>query len=278
MELRNISLQSPRNVVTASSSPATGNIAGFDAAAWFNAQPGNIGGTGPRQTTDIGLPAAVWNLDNTNNPVPPISSEPATAGTLYQGRLAGDAFYDSVSYRGAFDPTKPMSQQWTAGWTNFDPQNYDPEAITTVSVTIGTPWNMVAVPVTPSTFDANTLFPGKSGTMFAFNTTTQGYVSAPTLANGQGYWAKYTASGSNSISGSAVSGTTVTVAQAGWVLLGSMSNAVNVSALITVPAGAITGSIFRFNPTTQGYTSTTVINPGEAVWAKVNQACTITYP
>jgi hypothetical protein len=171
-----------------------------------------------------------------------------------------------------------MSQQWTAGWTNFDPQNYDPEAITTVSVTIGTPWNMVAVPVTPSTFDANTLFPGKSGTMFAFNTTTQGYVSAPTLANGQGYWAKYTASGSNSISGSAVSGTTVTVAQAGWVLLGSMSNAVNVSALITVPAGAITGSIFRFNPTTQGYTSTTVINPGEAVWAKVNQACTITYP
>jgi hypothetical protein len=57
-----------------------------------------------------------------------------------------------------------------------------------------------------------------------------------------------------------------------------MTNAVNVSALTVVPAGAITGSIFRFNPTTQGYSSTTVINPGEAVWAKVNQACTITYP
>jgi hypothetical protein len=279
LELKNISLQSPREVVVASSSPATGNIVGFNPATWFSAQPGNLGGSAPRQTTDIGLPAAVWNLDNSNNPVPATSSEPATAGTSYGGRLAGDAFYDNVSYRGAFDPTKPMSQQWTANWTNFDPNNYDPEGVTTVSVTIGTPWNLVAVSVVPSTFDADLLFPGKSGSMFVFNTTTQAYALAPTLANGQGYWARYTTSGSNSISGSAVSGTTVTVAQAGWVLLGSMTNPVNISALsLSSGATILGGSGFRFNAGTQAYALTTVINPGEAVWVKVNQACTITYP
>jgi hypothetical protein len=169
-----------------------------------------------------------------------------------------------------------MSQQWTAGWTNFDPQNYDPEAATTITETIGTPWNMVAVPVVPSTFDANTLFPGKSGTMWAFNNGA--LIAAPTLANGPGYWVKYLASGSNSITGSAVSGSSVTTAQAGWVLLGSMTNPVNVSALITVPAGAITGTVWRFNAATQGYIATTVITPGDAVWVKVNQACTITFP
>jgi hypothetical protein len=236
LQLRHISLQTPwgtSGTVIASSSPSTGNIAGFDPISWFNSFSGNIGGAS-RQPSAIGLPAAVWNLDNTNNPVPPMSSEPATAGTGYYGtNLQGDAWYDSVSYRGAFDPTKPMSQQWTAGWTNFDPQNYDPEAATTITETIGTPWNMVAVPVVPSTFDANTLFPGKSGTMWAFNNGA--LIAAPTLANGPGYWVKYLASGSNSITGSAVSGSSVTTAQAGWVLLGSMTNPVNVSALITVP-------------------------------------------
>jgi hypothetical protein len=38
-----------------------------------------------------------------------------------------DPFFVPVTYRGAFDPSVPMDQQWTAGWTEFDPLNYDPE-------------------------------------------------------------------------------------------------------------------------------------------------------
>jgi Secretion system C-terminal sorting domain len=125
LELRNISLQAPRNVLTLSSSPATGNITGFDPVVWFNtAGWGNHGST-PRQTTDVGLPAAVWNLNNAIDAVPLASSEAATAGAAFDGRLTGDSWFTVVSYRGAFDPSIPMSQQWTAGWTNFDPQNTD---------------------------------------------------------------------------------------------------------------------------------------------------------
>jgi hypothetical protein len=123
LQIRNTSLQSSSaNLLTTSSSPSTGDIAGFNVVSWFTTGTGNLGATA-RNVSDMGLPANAFSLDNNFNAVPGPSSEPATAGTSYQGRLAGDAFYDSVSYRGAFDPSLPMSQQWTAGWTNFDPEN-----------------------------------------------------------------------------------------------------------------------------------------------------------
>jgi hypothetical protein len=123
LEIRHTSLATPRNMLTLSSSPATGNIPGFNATAWYTTSGwGNLGST-PRQSLDVGLTSAAFNLDATNNPVPTAGSELATAGTAFDGRLTGDPFFTNVSYRGAFDPSLPFSQQWTAGWTNFDPQN-----------------------------------------------------------------------------------------------------------------------------------------------------------
>ncbi|MBN1164235.1 MAG: T9SS type A sorting domain-containing protein [Candidatus Krumholzibacteriota bacterium] len=52
------------------------------------------------------------------NPVPVVGSEPDVAGTNFVGL---PEFFDSTSYRGAFDPTLPWIGQWTAGWTNFCP-------------------------------------------------------------------------------------------------------------------------------------------------------------
>jgi hypothetical protein len=125
LQIRNTSLAAPRSVLQLSSSPSTGNIAGFDLLAWYTTPGwGNLGGTA-RQSLDVGLLPAAFNLDAANNPVPSSTSELATAGTAYDGRLSGEAFFTNVSYRGAFDPSLPMSQQWTAGWTNFDPQSTD---------------------------------------------------------------------------------------------------------------------------------------------------------
>jgi Secretion system C-terminal sorting domain len=123
LEIRNTSLQSSSaNLLTTSSSPSTGDIPGFSIASWFTTGTGNLGATA-RNVSDIGLPANAFSLSNSFDAVPSPSSEPATAGTAFDGRLTGDAFFTSVAYRGAFDPTLPMSQQWTASWTNFDPEN-----------------------------------------------------------------------------------------------------------------------------------------------------------
>ena len=126
LEIRNTSIAVPRSPITASSSPSTGNISGFDPLTWFLTATGNLGGS-PRQSTDMGFSANLWNLNNTNDPIPLAGTEAVTAGTSYQGRLSGDAWFDSVSYRGAFDPTLPRNQQWDWSWANYDPQNYDPE-------------------------------------------------------------------------------------------------------------------------------------------------------
>lgn len=42
------------------------------------------------------------------------------------------ANFTPVTYRGAFDPALPMDQQWTAGWTEFDPQNANYAAVSSV--------------------------------------------------------------------------------------------------------------------------------------------------
>lgn len=172
LEIKNTSLQSlVANLLTLSSSPNTGNIPGFNVKDWFDGvapyQPtGNIGSTA-RNVIDVGLPPEVFNLDRTNNPVPLPNSEAATAGTLFQGRLAGDSWFDSVWYRGAFDPSLPRSQQWDFGWTNYEPENYDPEQATNIL-----PDNNL-----PATFNLGRNYPNP------FNPSTQFTIDIPHQVN-----------------------------------------------------------------------------------------------
>ena len=52
----------------------------------------------------------------------PQAGSPLLMGAVKTGKIATDAFFDKVDYRGAFGTVN-----WTAGWTNFNPQdtNYD---------------------------------------------------------------------------------------------------------------------------------------------------------
>ena len=128
LEIRNTILQGPYNndnLLTLSSSPNTGNIAGFDIKTWFST-PAYADTAAVANATDIGLKAAAFNLNTTFDPVPAAASLAATKTAAFNvGRLNGDSWFTAVSYVGAFDPALPMSSQWTAGWTNFDPQGTD---------------------------------------------------------------------------------------------------------------------------------------------------------
>jgi hypothetical protein len=50
----------------------------------------------------------------------------------FSNSYVADPWFTQVSYRGAFDPALPMSEQWTAGWTNFDCQNTNYGALSAV--------------------------------------------------------------------------------------------------------------------------------------------------
>lgn len=87
---------------------------------WFNTTGWDNIGALARNPSDIGL----TDLSDMNNPnpVPAPGSEligSANFDLVAMPELAG---FEVTTYRGAFDPALAMSEQWTAGWTNFDPK------------------------------------------------------------------------------------------------------------------------------------------------------------
>ena len=88
---------------------------------WFTTPAYNNIGAAPRNPSTVGL-TDMTDLNNPN-PVPATGSELIGSADFSNSYLASG--FDVVTYRGAFDPSKPMAQQWTAGWTNFNPQGTD---------------------------------------------------------------------------------------------------------------------------------------------------------
>ena len=87
--------------------------------AWYDTPAFGNNGSQPRNPSAIGL-TDVSDLNNPN-PVPAPGSLLIGTADFTSPKLA-DPFFTPVTYRGAFDPALPMNQQWTAGWTNFNPQ------------------------------------------------------------------------------------------------------------------------------------------------------------
>ena len=111
-----------------------------DVTTWFDRMtPGysidydNLG-TAPRTAADLNLLGGYPLNLNAPNPVPGPGSELIGSADFSDSYLS-ESFFDVVSYRGAFDPAaKSMDAQWTAGWTNFDPQTSDYGALSPVAL------------------------------------------------------------------------------------------------------------------------------------------------
>jgi hypothetical protein len=269
LEIRNTSMAAPRAQLALSSSPSTGNIAGFDVVAWYTTGTGNLGETA-RQGTDMGYPIEVWNLDSTNNPVPTVGSEADVAGTSYQGRLSGDAWFDSVGYRGAFDPSLPRDRQWDWGWANYSPNSYDPELAYGLTLNLIGDWNLISVPLKGISNPAKTaLFPTATSAAYLYQ---DGYVESPSLTHGVGYWLKFSGAQSGSLAGFPDLIDTMPVA-AKWNIVGSISTPILSSSIQSIPNGNITTSYFSYDG--GGYTIADTIKPGLGHWVKAAAAGSI---
>ena len=80
---------------------------------------------------DLRYPSALMLGDmselNYPNPVPQTGSELIASADFSHAYLQ-DPHFTAVTYRGAFEPGMGMDQQWTAGWTNFNPQGFGVDA------------------------------------------------------------------------------------------------------------------------------------------------------
>ncbi|MFN0157020.1 MAG: WD40/YVTN/BNR-like repeat-containing protein [Bacteroidota bacterium] len=139
--------------------------------------------------------------------------------------------------------------------------------VVTANVSADTGWNLVSVPVTASDYRKTILFPSSSTQAFSYD-SANGYVVRDTLKNRIGYWLKFDALETVSLTGFAREQDTIAL-ENGWNIIGSISNPVPVSSLVTIPAGIITTPIYGFH---YGYFSTATIEPGKGYWVKADQA------
>lgn len=105
-------LQFKNNIIAGCPTPLDSTTLTFGMAAWFNSN-GNSILTNPQ---DI-MAADPYNYDNPDFLLD--AGSPALTGASFTAPNLNNSFFEVTTYRGAFDGTN----DWTACWSNFDPQN-----------------------------------------------------------------------------------------------------------------------------------------------------------
>jgi hypothetical protein len=139
-------------------------------------------------------------------------------------------------------------------------------------------WNLLSVPSMPPNKTASVVFPGSFGDLFGYNPTGGGYVTAPTLSIGYGYWAYYTSETIENIVGNSITGAIQVPCKQGWNLIGSRERVVLNSELTTVPSGGIYGDLFSFDPSAGSYIIIDRLIPGKGAWVYMLFDCTLVIP
>jgi photosystem II stability/assembly factor-like uncharacterized protein len=143
-------------------------------------------------------------------------------------------------------------------------------AITSLEITHNGPvyyafnagWNIVSLPLTPPIDGKKTrIFPTAASSAYAFN---DGYILSDTLKNGVGYWLKFTTPQTVGIDGFPRTRDTLNV-NAGWNMLGAITNPVAVGTVSQIPGGNLTSSFFQFS---NGYVVTDSLRPARGYWVK----------
>ncbi|MDI6804814.1 MAG: hypothetical protein QME58_13420, partial [Bacteroidota bacterium] len=127
--------------------------------------------------------------------------------------------------------------------------------VVTLPSSVNTGWNMISVPVDVLDYAKVSLYPTATSNAFMYYA---GYVRKDTLENGIGYWLKYASNDTIKYKGFPIEIDTIDVA-AGWNMIGSISTAVDISKVKSVPGGIMLSKFFGYN---NGYFITNKIDSG----------------
>lgn len=114
------------------------------------------------------------------------------------------------------------------------------------------------------------LFPTSISSAYSY--ASSGYQQRDTLANGPGYWLKFSTAETITLAGAARTLDTVDVV-AGWNLIGSLSGAVPISTIVQAPLGIVVSSYYGY--VGSGYVATDTFFSGKGYWVKVNENGTL---
>jgi hypothetical protein len=137
--------------------------------------------------------------------------------------------------------------------------------ISTTEVTVNEKWNMVSVPVRKKDMRKLSLFPNASSQAFAYS---DGYLQKDTFVVGKGYWLKFPALETLTLTGTGVFAETIDVRD-GWNMIGCITTDVPISGVQTIGT-TIMSSYFGYS--SAGYISTTTLEPGQGYWVKAGSS------
>ena len=180
---------------------------------------------------------------------------------------------DKISYI-TYDGVKVVEQYilaWSgSAWVNNHKTSFSwGQIVTSGEITqqypVNDKWNMVSVPLDVADHAKTAVFPAAVSNAFAFDA---GYVAAPTLENGKGYWLKFDGAQNVSVTGVQITADTFDVS-AGWNMVGSIGVPVAASSVGSIPGGVVSSNFFEFD---NGYVNAPTIEPGKGYWVKIAQS------
>jgi hypothetical protein len=130
---------------------------------------------------------------------------------------------------------------------------------------INSGWNLISLPVDVNPAIVTNLFPFAVSSAFKFQNT---YFPTDTLQQGIGYWLKFPEIDLLHIAGNYITLDTFFVS-VGWNMIGSISEAVAVSSITSIPASLIASDFYEYSGST--YLTVDTIRSGNGYWVKINQ-------
>ncbi|TAK67044.1 MAG: T9SS type A sorting domain-containing protein, partial [Bacteroidetes bacterium] len=135
--------------------------------------------------------------------------------------------------------------------------------VTTLTSTYTAGWQLISVPLEVNDYSKLTLFPTANSNAFRYEGA---YYITDTLENGVGYWLKFPTTTSVSMTGIPITVDTIDV-DAGWNIIGCISEPVAVSDIVSIPGGIVTSQFYGFD---HGYLRQDTIMPNKGNWVKVS--------
>lgn len=131
-------------------------------------------------------------------------------------------------------------------------------------------WNLLSLPVDAAGATREATFPSAVSNAFVYDS---GYSVADTLVRGRGFWLKFAAAETITVTGAPNGSASITLRE-GWNMIGGINDPAAVSETQTTPAGIVASKYFGFLPAS-GYQSTDTLWPGMGYWVKAGQGGTL---
>jgi hypothetical protein len=179
----------------------------------------------------------------------PRVSDPATTYITYGNNAAPRAYQITIE----------LNSRVTADFANY------PAWMIAKAYGVSSGWNIISIPLEMATKLKTEIFPTSVSSAYKYNS---GYEAKDTLECGVGYWLKFNSDTLLTMTGTPVDADTI-VLQPGWNLIGTLTDGISVSSIITEPEGILSSNFYEYN---NGYIPSYTLKPMKGYWIKANSA------